>query len=126
MIAIVLPWPPSVNHYWFRNKNGNMRVGEKGVNFRNAVAHITAHAKASIGLAARVCVTIEAHAPDKRRRDLDNLQKAILDSLTYAGIWGDDDQVDDLRIYWARDATGKKRIGGMVKVWICDEAEVTA
>ena len=116
MIELTLPWPPSVNHYWARNKNGGMRVGQKGVLFRNAVAEIVATAGITGDMTSLVTVTIEAHAPDKRRRDLDNVQKALLDSLTHAGVWGDDDQVDDLRIYWARDDAGKKRIGSMVKV----------
>ena len=116
MIELVLPWPPTINHYWHRNKNGGLRVGEQGVWFRHAVANIVMDASLSAGLASRVIVTIEAHAPDQRRRDLDNVQKALLDSLTHAGVWGDDDQVDDLRIYWARDADGKKCIGGLVKV----------
>ena len=118
MISITLPWPPSVNHYWFRNKNGSMRVGEKGVLFRNSVAEIVAAAGIAGDMTSLITVTIEAHAPDKRRRDIDNVAKAILDSLTHAGVWGDDDQVDDLRMYWARDAAGNKRIGGMVKVCI--------
>ena len=118
MISITLPWPPSVNHYWFRNKNGSMRVGEKGVLFRNSVAEIVAAAGIAGDMKSLVIVTIEAHTPDKRRRDIDNVAKAILDSLTHAGVWGDDDQVDDLRMYWARDAAGNKRIGGMVKVCI--------
>jgi len=57
-------------------------------------------------------VTIEAWRPDKRRRDLDNLLKATLDSLAHAGVYDDDSQIVDLRIYWA------PVIGGMLKVKI--------
>jgi len=41
---------------------------------------------------------IEAFPPDKRRRDLDNLIKAIQDSLQYAGVYEDDSQIDYLTI----------------------------
>jgi Holliday junction resolvase RusA-like endonuclease len=47
-------------------------------------------------------VVVEVYVPDRRKRDLDNLHKGILDSLTHAGVWGDDSQIDDLRIYRAR------------------------
>lgn len=36
--------------------------------------------------------------PDRRRRDLDNLQKAVFDALTKAGFWLDDSQVVDYRV----------------------------
>lgn len=41
--------------------------------------------------------------PDRRRRDLDNMPKALFDGLTHAGVWTDDSQIDDLRIVrsWA-------------------------
>jgi len=119
MIELTLPWPPSVNHYWQRNANGTMRISKKGLGFRDCVAWLVAQKNLSAGLSSPVCVVITAYAPDNRRRDLDNIQKALLDSLTHAGVWGDDDQVDDLRIFWARDKqTGKKMIAGMVKVQI--------
>ncbi|EEQ9448080.1 crossover junction endodeoxyribonuclease RusA, partial [Escherichia coli] len=35
---------------------------------------------------------------DRRRRDLDNLQKAAFDALTKAGFWLDDAQVVDYRV----------------------------
>ena len=46
----------------------------------------------------RYCVTINAYPPDKRKRDLDNLIKPVLDALVDYGAIRDDSQVDDLRI----------------------------
>lgn len=43
-------------------------------------------------------IRIECHMPDRRRRDLDNLQKAAFDALTKAGFWQDDQLVDDYRV----------------------------
>ncbi len=36
------------------------------------------------------------NAPNKTPRDIDNHAKAILDSMTHAGVWVDDEQVDIL------------------------------
>ena len=91
-------------------------MSEKGIQYRDAVGKALQDENLNAGLANHVMVEIEAYMPDKRRRDLDNVLKALLDSLTHGGLWGDDDQVDDLRIYRARDDAGKLVIGGMVKV----------
>ncbi|MBG7476336.1 RusA family crossover junction endodeoxyribonuclease [Pseudomonas aeruginosa] len=50
---------------------------------------------------------------DRRKRDLDNLLKGLLDSLTKAGAWDDDGLVDDLRI-----VRGEVKVGGEVLVTI--------
>jgi crossover junction endodeoxyribonuclease RusA len=111
---VTLPWPPSVNHYWQRNKNGGMRISAEGLSFRERVAWTLPKQPPLTG---PLSVQIEAWAPDRRKRDLDNILKATLDALTHAGAMGDDSQVWDLRIYWA-SANGQKLIGGMVKVWV--------
>lgn len=113
---IVMPWPPTVNHYW-RNVGGKVLISAQGRQYREAVAEIALVDLWPQFPTERVKVTIEAWMPDRRRRDLDNILKSLLDSLTYAGVWDDDSQVDDLRIYRA------PRIGGMCKVEI---AAVTA
>jgi crossover junction endodeoxyribonuclease RusA len=41
---------------------------------------------------------IEVRPPDNRRRDLDNVLKAMLDSLAAAGFYADDSQVCSIRI----------------------------
>ncbi len=45
-----------------------------------------------------VSVSVVAHPPDKKRRDLDNLLKSLLDALQHAGLIEDDSNVTDLRI----------------------------
>jgi len=43
-------------------------------------------------------VRIDAYPPDKRRRDLDNIQKALLDALVHADVIEDDSLIDALSI----------------------------
>jgi len=105
---ITLPWPPSVNSYW-RTFRGRMIISKAGREYRQAVASLI---QGSWRYTKSVKVTITAYRPDNRKRDLDNLLKATLDSLTYAGIWEDDSQIVDLRIVWG------DIVAGMLKVEI--------
>lgn len=111
MIKVTLPWPPTVNTYW-RVFNGRSILSEKGREYRKAVADQVLIQRAAKHFEKPLRVEIEAFRPDRRRRDLDNLLKAVLDGLAHAGVYGDDEQIQDLRIYWA------PVIGGMVKVRI--------
>ena len=45
---------------------------------------------------ARLSVTITFNFRDRRRNDLDGRIKSLLDSMTQAGLWDDDEQVDEL------------------------------
>ncbi|MEO7917779.1 MAG: RusA family crossover junction endodeoxyribonuclease [Dokdonella sp.] len=100
MIALVLPWPPSGNRY-YRNVAGRTLIGREGREYRQAVVRIIrscAVGSAALPFRGRLRVTLLAAPPDRRRRDLDNLQKALLDACTHGGLWEDDSQIDDLRI----------------------------
>lgn len=97
MLELDLPWPPTVNTY-YRNVGGKMLISEKGRAYRKAVADLVLIHRAASLYAGRIEVCIYAFPPDKRKRDLDNLFKGLLDSLTHAGVWLDDGQIDDLRI----------------------------
>jgi crossover junction endodeoxyribonuclease RusA len=57
-------------------------------------------------------VEIVAFRPDNRKRDLDNLLKAVLDGMSKALVYEDDSQIRDLRIRWG------DTIGGMLKIKI--------
>lgn len=105
---IVLPWPPSLNRYW-RNVAGKTLISADGRAYREAVKLMAVEEQWPNYGESRLSVTIEAWVPDKRRRDLDNMLKSALDSLTHAGVWNDDSQIDDLRIM-------RGPIGGMLKV----------
>ena len=111
MIEITLPWPPSVNTYW-RNFDGRMIISARGREYRETVGDQMTLQKTVKHFKGQLKVEIEAFRPDKRRRDLDNLLKATLDGLAHAGVYEDDSQIIDLRIYWAKD------IGGMLKIKI--------
>jgi crossover junction endodeoxyribonuclease RusA len=105
---IVLPWPPSMNKYW-RTYQGRMLISQEGRAYREAVIALLMERKVK-PIAGKLIVEIQAWRPDNRIRDLDNLLKATLDSLTHAGVYNDDSQIVDLRIYWATEK------GGMLKV----------
>ena len=53
--------------------------------------------------------------PDHRRRDLDNVQKALLDALAKGGAYRDDSQIDRLQV-----ERGPVTPGGMVLVEITE------
>ena len=117
MTRITLPWPPSVNRYW-RNVEGRTIISAAGRAYRAAVLSEVLQQGAAQHYTGRLRVRIVAHPPDRRRRDLDNLQKALLDGLEFAGVFDDDGQIDDLRI-----VRGERVRGGRVVVEV-EEVDV--
>ena len=112
-ITLTMPWPPSVNKYW-RTFQGRMIISAEGRSYRKAVADQVLIQRGTKHYAGKLRVQIEAFRPDNRRRDLDNLLKAVLDGCTHAGVWEDDSNIVDLRIYWA------DTVGGMLKVKVSE------
>lgn len=107
-----LPWPPSINHYWRRAKQGGMMISAEGKRYRaDALAAVWSQGRKRH--AGRLAVVIFVQPPNRIRRDIDNLLKAPLDALTHAGVWDDDEQIDDLRI-----VRGPRVKGGLMRVEI--------
>lgn len=46
----------------------------------------------------KIRATLLVYPPDKRRRDIDNIPKAVFDALGSNGLYPDDSQIHDLRI----------------------------
>ncbi len=91
-----LPYPPSVNHYW-RHVGWRTLISREGRRFRKEVVALLAAQRAR-PLNGRLVVRVTVHPPDERRRDLDNVQKALLDALQRGGALHDDSQIDELVI----------------------------
>ena len=89
MIELELPYPPSVNHY-YRHVGPKMLISREGRKYREQViAAMRGHKQ----LHGKLALKLEAYPPDNRRRDLDNLFKALLDALQHGGAYGDDSQI---------------------------------
>ena len=109
-IMLRLPWPPSVNAYWRSRIAGKGRkqfvsvyLGKAGKEFRsNVQAAVFERFGVLRPTQDRLRVTVLMIQPDRRKRDVDNILKGTLDSLTHARVWEDDSQVDDLRVVRGR------------------------
>lgn len=90
-----LPYPPTANTMFPTGKNGRRFLSGKGKDFRAEVIALVGPRKP---LEGRLEVQIDLYPPDNRRRDIDNITKSALDSLTAANVWNDDSQIDRLII----------------------------
>lgn len=100
-VRLCLPWPPSANRYW-RHVGPRVLISREGRAYRHRVGEVVqlARERGGIGsvMVGPVSVRVQAYPPDRRRRDMDNLGKALLDALWMAGVFEDDYQVARLSI----------------------------
>lgn len=117
MIELELPYPPSVNHYW-RRVGARTLISRGGRAFRTAVCSILA-AHGIRPIDGPLEVLIELFPPDRRRRDVDNTQKALLDALAHGGAYHDDSQIVHLDT-WKRDPVAGGSV--IVRIWKLKES----
>lgn len=108
MITLELPYPPSINHYW-RRVGSRTLISREGRRFRQSVTAILA-AMNMQPMSGPLQVDVEVFPPDNRRRDVDNVQKALLDALEHGGAYGDDSQIVRLAIEKGPPVEGGKTI----------------
>jgi crossover junction endodeoxyribonuclease RusA len=108
MFEVELPHPPSVNHYW-RRVGAKTLISREGRRFRERVVAILA-AQNCQPLTGDLAVEVDVHPPDHRRRDIDNIAKALLDALQHGGAYADDGQVVRLAIARCQVTPGGKAV----------------
>jgi len=94
MINFELPFPPSINHLWRRVGNRTL-LSKHGRAYR---ARVCALLRGMKPLSGNLSVAIDMYPPDRRRRDVDNIQKSLLDALMHGGAYHDDSQISKLTI----------------------------
>lgn len=107
--TISLPWPPSANNYWRRN-GGRYFISPNGIAFRKLTINACNLKETYFVKSCRLRLDVVAFPPDRRRRDLDNLGKCIMDSLQHAQVYEDDSQIDWLTFQRRPELLGKVNI----------------
>ena len=91
---LTLPKPPTENQYR-RVFRGRPVISAEGRQFRKDVeAHVKEMGIEKID--GRLCVEIDYYLPDRRKRDIDNILKALFDAVCLAGVYEDDEHIDML------------------------------
>ena len=108
-MRIDLDYPPTTNTMYPTGKNGKRRLSEKGRQYRNSVlACVLEQHGVFKPLEGNLKITIGLIPPDRRKRDLDNCFKAILDSLGYANCFLDDRQIKEIHGFMREPGKGGK------------------
>ena len=115
---LTLPYPPSVNHY-FSYYQGRPVLSKDARSYRHQVRRI-AIATGIKPLMGPLAIRIDITPPDDRRRDCDNVQKAVLDALQHAGAFWDDSQV-----VWLLSIKHESHPSGTIRVQLSDAAAQT-
>ena len=119
MIELTLPYPPSVNSY-YRHVGPRVLISREGRRFRKRVCSILAACRVR-PLEGPLALEIDVHPPDRRRRDLDNTLKALLDAMEHGGAYRDDSQIVRLVIEKKRPQPGGCVIVRLQETATCPE-----
>jgi crossover junction endodeoxyribonuclease RusA len=86
-LRVKLPWPPSVNHYW-KARGSRRFISPKAKAWLDEAVLLLRASR--VRFEGPVALRMYLSPPDRRRRDGDNLEKAIMDALVKAGVIKDD------------------------------------
>lgn len=114
LLTLELPWPPSANHY-YRSTSRGVLISRAGRQYVQTVARSMRRGKT---LTQAIIMVIDAHPPDGRRRDLDNLMKPLIDTLQKIGVYRDDNQLSEITI-----TRRERRTPGVCRVSLYDAGQ---
>lgn len=111
-LEVTLPYPPTVNHY-LKSHGAKRFLTKKAIDYKWAVRSLRPE---GFGMITTECgLEVFVYPPDKRRRDIDNVCKNLLDALQAACFVRDDGLVKELHLEMLRSVEG-----GRVTVRIYD------
>jgi crossover junction endodeoxyribonuclease RusA len=99
---VELPFAPSVNRLW-RMGRGKKMYKSKVYEDWIGVCRVLIYKGKHIPIMGHYQLTIEAVRPDKRRRDIDNLIKAVSDVLQDTGLIEDDCLCQEVTAKWVKE-----------------------
>ncbi len=91
-IKLILPYPPTINHYYGRDRRtGHQFILPRGRAYRESV--VTMLRQAGVPeMTGPLAIRVDVWFPDRRKRDKDNLKKALYDAIQHSGVCKDDNQ----------------------------------
>lgn len=101
-MTITLPWPPSTNTSYATYNNRRIK-SQKARNYTQTIqtllhAHPTwQQTTQTITPTSTIHINIQLHPPDKRKRDINNHDKILIDAI-FQTLNADDSQITSLTI----------------------------
>jgi len=100
MIRLILPYPPSVNRLWRASKTGRVYNSPKYKEWRVQAMWAIKEQCRTLRVTGMYKMTLLAVRPDRSKRDIGNLEKAVSDVLTAAKIVEDDSLCGWIDMRW--------------------------
>ncbi len=102
MITVEIPWPPTVNAIWRQVSIGRL-AGRTLLSAKARSFYAACSAAANPDLSRKAVVArsvrIDLYPPNRRKWDIDNRIKAVLDGLQKAGVIEDDSTINELQVF---------------------------
>ena len=98
---LTLPLPPSVNNYYGHHckfRSAAVYIKPKGKTYRRQVLDYVIRNNYQFQANIPLSITIKINPSSKRKWDLDNRLKSLLDALTHAKVWEDDSLIYKLTV----------------------------